>query len=51
MLFDGAAPVYVASGHVVYYKGGAYRAVLIVYFPSPAGTVVRLLTFADIRAT
>lgn len=26
-LFDGAAPSYVASGHVVYYKGGAYRAV------------------------
>jgi len=26
-LFDGAAPMYVASGHVVYYKGGAYRAV------------------------
>jgi eukaryotic-like serine/threonine-protein kinase len=27
VLFDGAAPQYVESGHVLYYRGGAYRAV------------------------
>ena len=27
VLFEGAAPIYVASGHVVYYSGGVYRSV------------------------
>jgi len=27
VLFEGAAPQYVESGHVVYYRGGGYRAV------------------------
>ena len=26
-LFEGAAPMYLDSGHILYYKGGAYRAV------------------------
>ena len=27
VLFEGAAPQYVATGHILYYRGGAYRAV------------------------
>lgn len=34
-----------------YAKKGAYRALLVIYLPSPNGTVVRLYTYADVRVT